>query len=188
MELNRFSQNAREAIEVAQAVVRRGRGNQLGTEHLLLGLLAQREGLVQQVFGELGLDLGLARTKTDDAVRNIEPSRASRASERIHLTPRAKRALELAVEESQKLGDTYVGNEHLLLGLIREDEGAASQVLREVGLTEEKARSALGKFRGRGPYPGADPEGVLARHSRDVTQLAQDGKLDPVVGRDEEIR
>ncbi len=121
MELNRFSQNAREAIEIAQAIVRRGRGNQLGTEHLLLGLLAQREGLVQQVFGELGLDLGLARTKTDDAVRNIEPYRANRASERIHLTPRAKRALELAVEESQKLGDAYVGNEHLLLGLIRED-------------------------------------------------------------------
>jgi ATP-dependent Clp protease ATP-binding subunit ClpC len=188
MELNRFSQNTREAIEVAQAVVRRGRGNQLGTEHLLLGLLAQPEGLVQQVFGELGLDLGLARTKVDDAVRNIEPSRASRASERIHLTPRAKRALELAVEESQKLGDAYVGNEHLLLGLIREDEGAASQVLREVGLTEEKARGTLSGLRGVGAYPGADPDSVLARHSRDVTRLAQDGKLDPVVGRDEEIR
>src|SRR3712207_7935723 len=99
MDLNKFSQNAREAMEVAQAVVRRGQGNQLGTEHLLLGLLAQGEGVVHRVFGELGLDPGLARTKTDDAVRNFEPSRASRASERIHLTPRVKRALELAVEE-----------------------------------------------------------------------------------------
>jgi ATP-dependent Clp protease ATP-binding subunit ClpC len=188
MELNRFTQNAREAIEVAQAVVRRGRGNQLGTEHLLLGLLAQGEGVVHRVFGELGLDFGLARMKVDDAVQRSELSRSDRAVERIYLTPRAKRALELAVEEAEKLGDAYVGNEHLLLGLIREDEGSASAVLREVGLTEEKARSALGKFRGKGPYSGADPDSVLARHSRDVTQLAQDGKLDPVVGREEEIR
>jgi ATP-dependent Clp protease ATP-binding subunit ClpC len=188
MELNRFTQNAREAIEVAQAVVRRGRGNQLGTEHLLLGLLAQGEGVVHRVFGELGLDFGLARMKADDAVKRSELSRSDRAVERIYLTPRAKRALELAVEEAEKLGDAYVGNEHLLLGLIREDEGSASAVLREVGLTEEKARSALGKFRGKGPYSGADPDSVLARHSRDVTQLAQDGKLDPVVGREEEIR
>jgi ATP-dependent Clp protease ATP-binding subunit ClpA len=108
MEFNRFSQNAREAIEVARTVVRRGQGNQLGTEHLLLGLLAQGEGVVHRVCGELGLDLGLARTKTDDAVRNFEPSRASRASERIHLIPRVKRALELAVEESEKLGDALM--------------------------------------------------------------------------------
>jgi ATP-dependent Clp protease ATP-binding subunit ClpC len=188
MELDRFSQNARETIEVAQAVVRRGQGKQLGTEHLLLGLLAQGEGVVHRVFGELGLDLGLARTRTNDAVRRNEPSRSNTAVERIYLTPRAKRALELAVEESEKLEDAYVGNEHLLLGLIREDEGSASMVLREVGLTEEKARSALGKLRGSVPYPGADPEGVLAKHSRDVTQLAQDGKLDPVVGRGEEIK
>jgi ATP-dependent Clp protease ATP-binding subunit ClpC len=188
MELNRFSQNAREAIEVAQSVVRRGQGNQLGTEHLLLGLLAQGEGVVHRVFGELGLDLGLARTKADDAVRLNEPSRPKRVGQRIYLTPRAKRALELAVEESEALGDAYVGNEHLLLGLIREDEGSASTVLREVGLTEKRARSALGKLRGSGSYPEVDPEGVLARHSRDITRLAQDGKLDPVVGRGEEIR
>src|ERR671932_2951389 len=129
MELNKFSQNAREAIDVAQATVRRGRGNQLGTEHLLLGLLAQREGVVHRVFGELGLDLGLARTKTNDAIQRNELSRANTAVEQISLTPRAKRALELAVEESEKLGDAYVGNEHLLLGLIREDEGSASMVL-----------------------------------------------------------
>src|ERR671932_1349965 len=189
MELNKFSQNAREAIDVAQATVRRGQGTQLGTDHLLLGLLAQREGgVVQQVFGELGLDLGLARTKTNDAIRRNELSRPNIGVEQIYLTPRAKRALELAVEEAEKLGDAYVGNQHLLLGLVREDEGSASMILREVGLTEDKARSALGKLRGSVPYPGADPEGVLARHSRDITQLARDGKLDPVVRRDEEIK
>ena len=188
MDLNKFSQNAREAMEVAQAVVRRGQGNQLGTEHLLLGLLAPQEGVIHRVFGELGLDLGLARTKTNEAIRRNEPSRANTAVEQIYLTPRAKRALGLAAEEAEKLGDSYVGNEHLLLGLIREDEGSASMVLREVGLTEDKARSTLSKLRGRGPYPGADPEGMLAKHGRDITQFARDGKLDPVIGRDEEIR
>ena len=188
MELNRFSQNAREAIDVAQAAVRRGQGNQLGTEHLLLGLLAQREGVVHRVFGELGLDLGLARTKTNDAVQRNELSRGRTALEKINLTPRAKRALELAVEESEKLGDAYVGDQHLLLGLIKEDEGSASMILREAGLTEDKVRRALGKLRGSGASPGADPESMLARHGRDITQLARDGKLDPVVGRDEEIK
>jgi ATP-dependent Clp protease ATP-binding subunit ClpC len=119
MEFDKFSQNAREAIDVAQASVRRGQGNLLGTEHLLLGLLAQQEGVVNRVFGELGLDLGLARTKTNDAVRRNELSRGNAVAEQIYLTPRAKRALELAVEESGKLKDAYVGDQHLLLGLIR---------------------------------------------------------------------
>jgi ATP-dependent Clp protease ATP-binding subunit ClpC len=188
MELNKFSQNAREAIDVAQAVVRRGQGNQLGTEHLLLGLLAQQRGVVQRVFDELGLDLGSARTKANDAVRRNELSRSSTELEQIHLTPRAKRALELAAEESEKFGDPYVGDQHLLLGLIREDEGSASMVLREVGLTEDKTRSALSKLRASGAHTGADSEGLLARYGRDITQLARDGKLDPVIGRDEEIR
>ncbi len=189
MDFDKFSQNAREAIDVAQAAVRRGQGNLLGTEHLLLGLLAHQEGVVHRVFGELGLDLGLARTKTNDAVRRNELSRGNAVSEQIYLTPRAKRALELAVEESGKLKDAYVGDQHLLLGLIREDEGSASMVLREVGLTEETARRALGKLRGSEPHPeGDDPESMLAKHGRDVTQLARDAKLDPVIGRDPEIK
>ena len=189
MEFDKFSQNAREAIDVAQGAVRRGQGNLLGTEHLLLGLLAQQEGVVHRVFSELGLDLGLARTKTNDAVRRNELSRGNAVSEQIYLTPRAKRALELAVEESGKLKDAYVGDQHLLLGLIREDEGSASMVLREVGLTEETARRALGKLRGSEPHAeGDDPESMLAKHGRDVTQLARDGKLDPVIGRDTEIK
>jgi len=188
MELNKFSQNAREAIDVAQATVRRGQGNQLGTEHLLMGLLAHQEGVVHKVLGELGLDLGLARTKANDAIQRNELSRGKAVSEQVYLTPRAKRALELAAEESEKLGDAYVGDQHLLLGLIREDEGSASWVLREVGLTEDKARSVLDKLRGSTSSAGADPESMLGRHGRDITQLAQDGKLDPVIGRDEEIK
>lgn len=188
MDLNRFSQNAREAIDVAQAVVRKGRSNQLGTEHLLLGLLALQGGVVQRVFQDLGLDLGQAQTKTNDAIRRNELSRPRTSVDQIYLTPRAKRVLELAGEEAERLGDAYVGTEHLLLGLLREDEGTAAMVLWEVGLTEENARRSLGKVREGGAYPGADPEGMLSKHGRDITQLARDGKLDPVVGRDDEIK
>ncbi|WP_243638235.1 ATP-dependent Clp protease ATP-binding subunit [Rubrobacter taiwanensis] len=188
MDLNRFTQDAREAIDVAQAVVRKGVSNQLGTEHLLLGLLARQGGVVHRVFGELGLDLGSAQTGTNDAIRRNEMLRPRTSVEQIFLTPRAKSALELAVREAEGLGDDYVGTEHLLLGLLREDEGTAAMVLREVGLEEENAREALGRVRESGGYPEEAQDGLLLRHGRDITRLARDGKLDPVVGRDEEIK
>ena len=193
MHLSKLSQNAREAVDVAQAVVRRGRSNALGTEHLLLGLLAQQGGVVHQVFEELSLDLGLAQWKTNDAIKRNDLSRSRAAAPEtdapVHLTPRAKRALELANEEANGAASPLaVGTEHLLLGLLRVDEGSAAMVLREVGLTETDARAALKGMRGEGPLD-ADPEGMLAKHGRDITQLARDGKLDPVVGgREDEIK
>jgi ATP-dependent Clp protease ATP-binding subunit ClpC len=188
MDLNKFTQDAREALDVAQAVVRKGTSNQLGTEHVLLGLLAQQGGVVHRVFGELGLDLGLAQTRTNDAIRRNEMLRPKTSVDQVFLTPRAKSALELAAKEAEQLGDDYVGTEHLLLGLLREDEGAAAMVLREVGLDEEGARQALGRVREAGGYDGANPDSLLIKHGRDITRLARDGKLDPVVGRDEEIK
>jgi ATP-dependent Clp protease ATP-binding subunit ClpC len=196
VDLSKLSQNAREAVDVAQAVVRRGRSNVLGTEHLLLGLLAQQGGVVHQVFAELALDLGLAQWKTNDAIRRNElsrsPTAAPGADAPFYTTPRAKRVLELAGEEATRAASPHVGTEHLLLGLLRVDEGAAAMVLREVGLTETYARAALQRMRVEGtPGEGtldADPESMLAKHGRDVTQLACDGKLDPVIGREDEIK
>ncbi len=190
MDLSKLSQNAREAVDVAQAVVRRGRSNALGTEHLLLGLLAQQGGAVHQVFAELSLDLGLAQWKTNDAIRRNDRSRAPapEADAPVYLTPRAKRALELASEETDGTArELAVGTEHLLLGLLRVDEGTAALVLREVGLTEAGARAALKGMRGEGSLE-PDPESMLAKHGRDITRLARDGKLDPVVGREDEIK
>jgi ATP-dependent Clp protease ATP-binding subunit ClpC len=196
VDLSKLSQNAREAVDVAQAVVRRGRSSVLGTEHLLLGLLAQQGGVVHQVFAELALDLGLAQWKTNDAIRRNELSRsrtaAPDADAPVYPTPRAKRALELAGEEANRATSPHVGTEHLLLGLLRVDEGAAAMVLREVGLTETDARAALKGMRGEdAPGEGtldADPESMLAKHGRDITRLARDGKLDPVIGREDEIK
>jgi len=147
MDLSKLSQNAQETVDVAQAVVRRGRTNILGTEHLLLGLLAQQGGVVHKVFAELSLDLGLAQWKTNDAIRRNELSRSriSAAGDEapVYPSPRARRALELAGEEAARVTSPHVGTEHLLLGLLRVDEGAAAMLLREVGLTETDARTAL---------------------------------------------
>jgi ATP-dependent Clp protease ATP-binding subunit ClpC len=128
MDLSKLSQNAREAVDVAQAVVRRGRSNALGTEHLLLGLLAQQGGVVHQVFEELSLDLGLAQWKTNDAIKRNDLSRSRAAPPEtdapVHLTPRAKRALELANEEANGAASPLAaGTEHLLLGPLARGRG-----------------------------------------------------------------
>ena len=194
MDLSKLSQNAREAVDVAQAVVRRGRTSVLGTEHLLLGLLAQQGGVVHKVFAELSLDLGLAQWKTNDAIRRNELSRSRTSAHGdetpVYPTPRARRALELAEEEAARVTSPHVGTEHLLLGLLRVDEGAAALVLREVGLTETDARTALRRVRGEGSEGSfdEDPDSMLVRHGRDMVALARDGALDPVVGREEEIK
>ncbi len=189
MDLSKLSQNAREVVDVAQAVVRRGRSNTLGTEHLLLGLLAQQGGVVHKVFAELALDLGLAQAKTNDAIRRgeLSRSRVSGSDAPVYPTPRAKRALELAGEEATRATSPHVGTEHLLLGLLRVDEGAAAILLREVGLTETDTRAALRRMRGEGSFD-TDPESMLAKHGRDITRLAREGELDPVVGREDETK
>jgi len=187
VDLNRFSQNAREVLDVATAVVRRGRSNQLGTEHVLLGLLAQQGGVVHRVFEELGLDLGLAQAKTNDAIRRNDLSRSRIAAERVQTTYNARNALRLAGEEAEKSASDHIGTEHLLLGLVLVEEGTAAGVLREVGLTETELRRALGRLRGEDSL-GEDPDSLLGRHGRNITRLAREGKLDPVVGREAEIK
>ncbi len=187
MDLNKFSQNAREVLDVATAVVRRGRSNQLGTEHILLGLLAQQGGVVHRVFEELGLDLGLAQAKTNDAIRRNDLSRSRVSAERVQTTHNARNALRIADEEAERSASDHIGTEHLLLGLVLVEEGTAAGVLREVGLDEADLRRALGRVRGENAL-GEDPDSLLGRHGRNITRLAREGKLDPVVGRDEEIK
>jgi ATP-dependent Clp protease ATP-binding subunit ClpC len=187
VDLNRFSQNAREVLDIATAVVRRGRANLLGTEHVLLGLLAQQEGVVHRVFEELGLDLGLAQAKINDAIRRNDLSRSRTSGERVQTTPNARNALRIADEEAEKSASDHIGTEHLLLGLVLVEEGTAAGVLREVGLIEPDLRRVLGRVRGESAL-GEDPDSLLGRHGRNITRLAREGKLDPVVGRDEEIK
>src|SRR5665647_3566548 len=142
MDVNKFSERAREAIETAQGVVRRGSGNVLGTEHLLIGVLSLPGGVVEQILNVLGIDKGALMTRADQMAQNqpVGTSGPSGPAEMLYMTPRAKAAIDLAVQEAQKLGDEFVGTEHLLLGIFLEGEGPGSAILRDVGVTEERLR------------------------------------------------
>ena len=187
MDLSKFSQNAREALDVAMAVVRRGRSNVLGTEHVLFGLLAQQGSVVHRIFEDLGPSLMLIQAKTNDAIRLGELSRPRTTAEQIQPTTNARRSLRRAIEEAERTASGPAGTEHLLLGLISLDECTAARVLREADVSETDVRRAIGKLQKEGAL-GASSDSLLLRHGRDITQLAREGKLDPVVGREEEIK
>ena len=192
MDVNKFSERAREAIETAQGVVRRGSGNVLGTEHLLIGVLSLPGGVVEQILNVLGIDKGTLMTRADQMAQN-QPAGTGGPSgpdEMLYMTPRAKAALDLAVKEAQKLGDEFVGTEHLLFGIFLEGEGPGSAILRDVGMTEDTLRRALAQVRATGAdYEAtATGESMLKKYTRDLTAMAREGKLDPVIGRDEEVK
>jgi ATP-dependent Clp protease ATP-binding subunit ClpC len=192
MDVNKFSERAREAIETAQGVVRRGPGNVLGTEHLLIGVLSLPGGVVEQVLNVLGIDKGAVMTRANQMAQNqpVGTSGPSGPNEMLYMTPRAKAAIDLAVQEAQKLGDEFVGTEHLLLGVFLEGEGPGSAILRDVGMNEERLRAALAQVRATGTdyEASATGESMLKKYTRDLTAMAREGKLDPVIGRDEEIK
>jgi ATP-dependent Clp protease ATP-binding subunit ClpC len=133
MDVNKFSERAREALETAQGVVRRGPGNVLGTEHLLIGVLSLPGGVIEQVLNVLGIDKGTVMTRASQMAQNqpVGTSGPSGPDEMLYMTPRAKAAVDLAVQEAQKLGDEIVGTEHLLLGIFLEGEGPGSAILRQ---------------------------------------------------------
>jgi len=192
MDVSRFSERAREAIETAQGVVRRGPGNQLGTEHLLIGVLSLPGGVVEQLLNVLGIDKGAAMTRASQFAQN-QPAGTSgpnAPADMLYLTPRAKAALDFAVQEAQKMGDEFVGTEHLLLGVFLEGEGPGSAILRDLGVTEERLRQALAQVRSSGVdyESNATGESMLKKYTRDLTEAARDDRLDPVIGRDDEIK
>jgi ATP-dependent Clp protease ATP-binding subunit ClpC len=188
MDVNKFSERAREALETAQGVVRRSGGSQVGTEHLLLGVLSLPGGVVDQLFGLMSIDKGGVMAR---AGRLVETSGGrGGAGDQLALTPRAKAALDIAVQRAQQMGDPFVGTEHLLLGVLLEGEGRGSAVLRESGVSEEGLMRALSQVRSSGvDYEDqATGESMLKTYTRDLTALARDDRLDPVIGRDEEIK
>ena len=192
MDVNKFSERAREALETAQGVVRRGPGNVLGTEHLLVGVLSLPGGVVEQVLNVLGIDKGAVMTRANQMAQNqpVGTSGPSGPDEMLYMTPRAKAAIDLAVQEAQKLGDEFVGTEHLLFGIFLEGEGPGSAILRDVGMSEERLRAALAQVRASGTdyEANATGESMLKKYTRDLTAMAREGRLDPVIGRDEEIK
>jgi ATP-dependent Clp protease ATP-binding subunit ClpC len=204
---DRFTERARKVIILAKEEAKRFNHDYIGTEHILLGLIKEGESVAAAVLQNLGLSLDTIRLEVEKLVQ-FGPSTV--VSGDIPFTPKAKKVIELAMDEARRLGHNYIGTEHLLLGLIKEGEGVASHVLMNVGLDLNKVRAEVIKLlgsttpsnepgaplAGMGSGPGAGPGGgksktktpALDAFGRDLSQLARDGKLDPVVGRQDEIQ
>ena len=191
----RFTERARQVVVLAQEEARTLKHNYIGTEHILLGLLREEEGLAARVLESLDITVERVRAQ----VVRIVGSGEEVTSGQIPFTPRAKKVLELALREALSLGHNYIGTEHILLGLIREGEGVAAQVLVKLGADLNRVRQQviqlLSGYQGgkAEATAGAPAEGtpatslVLDQFGRNLTQAAREGKLDPVIGREKEI-
>jgi ATP-dependent Clp protease ATP-binding subunit ClpC len=192
----RFTERARQVVVLAQEEARILKHNYIGTEHILLGLLREEEGLAARVLESLDITVERVRAQ----VVRIVGSGEEVTSGQIPFTPRAKKVLELALREALSLGHNYIGTEHILLGLVRENEGVAARILLDFDADSEKIRNEVirmlsgpGGRQGRaGAAAGAQGEGkksskLLDQFGRNLTKLAAEAKLDPVVGRETEI-
>src|SRR5580692_8596452 len=190
---NRFTERARKVIVYAKEEARRFNHDYIGTEHLLLGLIREGEGVAAAVLQKLGLDLETIRLEVE---KLVQAGPATQVVGDIPFTPRSKKALELSAEEARALGHNYIGTEHLLLGLVKEGEGMAYRVLLNLGLDLGKLRNEVMELLGSGipGYGSQAQEAVktgktpaIDAYGRNLNKLAREGKLDPVIGRKNEI-
>jgi ATP-dependent Clp protease ATP-binding subunit ClpC len=190
----RFTDRARRVVVLAQEEARMLNHNYIGTEHILLGLIHEGEGVAAKALESLGISLDAVREQVQEIIGQGQQA----PSGHIPFTPRAKKVLELSLREALQLGHNYIGTEHILLGLIREGEGVAAQVLVKLGADLNRVRQQviqlLSGYQGKEPASAGGPaEGtpsgslVLDQFGRNLTQAAREGKLDPVIGREKEI-
>jgi ATP-dependent Clp protease ATP-binding subunit ClpC len=190
----KFTDKARRVVVLAQEEAKLLNHNYIGTEHILLGLIHEGEGVAAKALEALGINLEQVREQVQDIIGQGQQS----PSGHIPFTPRAKKVLELSLREALQLGHSYIGTEHLLLGLIREGEGVAAQVLTKLGADTNKVRQQviqlLSGYQGKETVsvggevnPPQKGSQVLDQYGRNLTQAAAEGKLDPVVGREREI-
>lgn len=190
MMFGRFTERAQKVLALSQEEAIRLGHNNIGTEHILLGLVREGEGIAAKAL----LALGLGPEKIQEEVENLI-GRGQDASQTIHYTPRAKKVIELSMDEARKLGHSYVGTEHILLGLIREGEGVAARVLNNLGVSLNKARQQVLQLLGsnessshQGGSAASANTPTLDSLARDLTAIAREGSLDPVIGRSKEIQ
>src|SRR5919199_1797555 len=192
----RFTERARKVVVLAQEEARHFNHNYIGTEHLLLGLLREDEGVAARALSSLNVTLDEVREQVESIVGYGEEGTGGQAP----FTPRSKKVLELALREALQLGHNYIGTEHILLGLVRESEGVAARVLSNLGVDPDKVRREVVRMlgggrsqRGRGEASGRGVEAKrpktrqLDQYGRNLTTFAEEGKLDPVIGRSTEI-
>ncbi|MFJ6002080.1 ATP-dependent Clp protease ATP-binding subunit [Arthrobacter sp. NPDC092385] len=191
----RFTDRARRVVVLAQEEARMLNHNYIGTEHILLGLIHEGEGVAAKALESLSISLGAVREQVQEIIGQGQQA----PSGHIPFTPRAKKVLELSLREALQLGHNYIGTEHILLGLIREGEGVAAQVLVKLGADLNRVRQQviqlLSGYQGKepaaagGPQQEGTPAGsvVLDQFGRNLTQAARESKLDPVIGREQEM-
>jgi len=189
MRQERFTEQAQEVLALSQEIVRRYRHSQWDVEHILLALLSRPKGLAIEIFKELGVDAEEVKSRVEAALER-SPKLAYEGAH-LYATPRIIRLFETAASEAERMKDEFIGVEHLLLAIVGERQGTSAHILRDFGIDQEKLYHALRRI--RGAHRITDPRAeskyrALEKYSRDLTALAGEGKLDPVIGREEEIR
>ena len=189
MKQERFTEQAQQAIAASQQLVMQMQQNQWDVEHVLLALLQQEKGLVPELLRDLGINVDNVRQQVEGVLKRMP--KIGYQTGQIYATPRINELFASADAESQRLKDEFIGTEHLLIAIAGEQKGEASNVLKQFGIDKEKIYRSLQKIRGGHRVTDANAESKyrsLEKYGRDLTQIARDGKLDPVIGRDEEIK
>ncbi|HTE03672.1 MAG TPA: Clp protease N-terminal domain-containing protein, partial [bacterium] len=187
---DKFTEKAQEAILSAQESMRSAQHAQMESEHLLLALLEQSDGIVPQVLAKVGVNVAALRGRVRAELDRL-PKVSGPPAEGLMIGPGLRQALETAQAEAQRLHDEYISAEHLLLGIAAGRGSAAARALADAGVTSDGLYRAIQEVRGSQRVTDANPESkyqALERYGRDLTRLAAAGKLDPVIGRDDEIR
>ncbi|REB07948.1 ATP-dependent Clp protease ATP-binding subunit [Sporosarcina sp. BI001-red] len=191
MMFNRFTQRAQKVLQLAQEEAIRLKHEAIGTEHILLGLIREGGGIAAKALEAIGVSFDTIET----GVETLVGTGSKEVGPIVHYTPRAKKVIELSVDESRKLGHSYIGTEHILLALIREGEGVAARVLNNAGVSLNKARQQVLQLLGSNDAANASGQNASATAAtptldglaRDLTEIAREGTLDPVIGRGKEI-
>lgn len=189
---DRFTERAQDAVTRAYEVMMRHGHSQLDTEHIVLALLEQEEGLVHDALREIQADIGVIRRRLDDVLKATPRVSAAGVArpQQVYITPRVKRLMDLSNEEALRLGDEYISTEHLMLAVLTDQESAAAHILKDAGVTHQNLSEALAKAdKSKTSNPTRERANwkTLQKYSRDLTEAAREGKLDPVIGRDQEI-
>ena len=192
MRFDRFTERAQEAAQRAAEIIQRYGHNQIDTEHILLALIEQSEGAVSQILDTLNVQITDIVDRLDHALKNTQKAAiyGSRGAGQIFITPRVKRIVDVANQEANRMKDEYISTEHLFLAILDEKNTPAVRLLEGTGISKSRVYEAIGQMRGgkRVTDPRAEKHyQALEKYSRDITQLAREGKLDPVIGRDAEI-
>ena len=191
MRFDRFTERAQDAAQRAAEIIQRYGHNQIDTEHILLALIEQPQGVITQILERLNIDIDQISELIDKQLRNSPKANIyGGGAGQIFITPRVKRVVDMANEEANRLDDEYISTEHLFLAILSERNTAISRLLSDEGITKERVYDAVKETRGGQRVTDRKAESryrTLEKYSRDLSQLAREGKLDPVIGRDEEI-